>query len=152
MKVLDLPKLSCRYQPTEQTWIYAMLPQNVSFLECFWRSHVYFIRYINKSTEITRNRFCDTFLENQKYLREMFLRRLRDFTEKTSFMRCARDVLKTSHKRHLFEMYLRRLKDVTKKTSLLRCFWEVSEISLSMEIWLRSLRDISCRLGLLQDF
>ena len=40
-------------------------------------------------------------------------------------------------------MYLRRLKDVTKK----RCFWKVSEISLSMEIWLRSLRDISCRLG-----
>ena len=44
-------------------------------------------------------------------------------------------------------MYLRRLKDVTKKTSLLGCFWEVSEISLSMEIWLRSLRDISYRLG-----
>ena len=47
-----------------------------------------------------------------------------------------------------FEMLLRGLKDVTKKTSLLRCLWEVSEISLSMEIWLRSLRDISCRLGI----
>ena len=43
-----------------------------------------------------------TYLENQKYLREMFLRRLRDVTEKTSFLRYARDVLKTSHKRHLF--------------------------------------------------
>ena len=47
----------------------------------------------------------------------------------------------------LFEMYLRRSKDVSKKSSLLRCFWEVSVMSLSMEIWLRSLRDISCRLG-----
>ena len=37
---------------------------------------------------------------------EMFLRRLKDVTKKTSF----------------FEMYLRRLKDVTKKSSLLRCF------------------------------
>ena len=90
---------------TGQTWlidIYAVLTQNVSFLECFWRSHVYFIRYCNKPTEITRNHFCDIFLENQKYLREMFLRRLRDVTEKTSFLRYVRDVLKTSHKRHLF--------------------------------------------------
>ena len=81
----------------------------------------------------------------------MILRRLRDVTEKTSFLRFARDVLKTSGKRHPFEMFLKRLKDVTKKTSFLRricdvlktsqkkipflrCFWEVSEISPSMEI------------------
>ena len=43
-------------------------------------------------------------------------------------------------------MYLRRLEDVTKKISFLRSFWEVSEISVSMEIWLRSLRDISYQL------
>ena len=52
---------------TGQTWlidIYAMLPQNVLFLECFWRSHVYFIRYCNKPTEITRNHSCGRFLEN----------------------------------------------------------------------------------------
>ena len=105
LTILDLPNLSRRYQPTGQTWlidIYAMLQQNVSFLECFWRYHAYFIRYCNKPTEITRNHFCDIFLENQKYLREMFLRRLRDVTEKTSFLRHARDVLKTSHKRNLF--------------------------------------------------
>ena len=143
---LDLPKLSRRYQPTGQTWlidIYALLPQNVSFLECFWRSHVYFIRYCNKPTEITRNHFCDLFLENQKYLREMFLRRLRDVTKKTSFLRYARDMLQTSHKNTsflrcfwdvlktskkdiFFEMYLRRLKDVTKR----QLFCDVSERSL----------------------
>ena len=119
--------------------IYAMLPQKVSFLECFWRSHVYFIRYRNKPTEITRNHFWDVFLKHQKYFREMFLRRhgediffeicprrLKGVTKKTSFLRCIWDVLKTSP---------------------LRCFWEIPEISLSMEIWLRSLRDISCRLG-----
>ena len=90
---------------TGQTWlidIYAMLTQNVSFLECFWRSHFYIIRYCNKPTEITRNHFCDGFLENQNYLREMFLRRLRDVTEKTFLLRYVRDVLKTPHKRHLF--------------------------------------------------
>ena len=94
----------------------------------------------------------------------MFLRSLRHVTENTSFLKYVRDVLKTSHKRHLFwdvfetferrhkkdiffEMYLRLLKDVTKKPSLLRYFGEVFEISLSMEIWLKSLRDISYRLG-----
>ena len=108
--------------------------------------------------------FCGIFSENHKYSREIFLRRLRDATEKTSFSRFVRDVFKTSCKRRLFwdvfetsqrrhkkdiffEMHLRRLKDVTKKSSLLRYFWEVSKMSLSMEIWLRSLRDISCRLG-----
>ena len=90
---------------TGQTWlidIYVMLTQNVSFFEYFWRSHVYFIWCCNKPTEITRNHFCDVFLENQNYLREMFLRRLRDVTEKTFLLRDVRDVLKTSHKRHLF--------------------------------------------------
>ena len=43
----------------------------------------------------------------------MFLRRFIDVTEKTSFLRYARDVLKTSRKRHLF---LRCFgDDVTKK-------------------------------------
>ena len=63
---------------------------------------------------------------------EICSRRLKDVTQKTSFLRCFWDVLKTSQKRHLF--------------------WDVSErslrsLSLSMEIWLKSLRDISCRLG-----
>ena len=52
---------------------------------------------------MTQNYFCDAFLKNQKYLREMFLRRLRDITERTSFLRYAQDDLKMSHKRHLFE-------------------------------------------------
>ena len=129
MTILDLPKLSRRYQPTGQTWlidIYAMLPQNVSFLECFWRSHVYFIRYCNNPTEITRNHFCDVFLKNQKYLREMFLRRLRDVTEKTSFLRYARDVLKTSHKRHLFwDVSERSLRYLTQWST----DWNLSETS-----------------------
>ena len=82
-------------------------------------------------------------MKNQKYLPEMFLRRLRDiFSEICS--RRLKDVTQNTS-------FLRCLKDVTKKTSPLRCFWEVSEISLSMEIWLKSLRDIySCRLGVLR--
>ena len=57
------------------------------------------------------------------------------------------DMLEMSWRRHTKEMCWRRLKDVTKKSSLLRWFWEVSEMSLSMKIWLRSLRNISCWLG-----
>ena len=60
-------------------------------------------------------------------------------------------IFETSRRRHgidiFFDICWRRLKDVTQKISLLKCFWEVSEMFLSMEIWLRSLRDISCRLG-----
>ena len=106
---------------TGQTWlidIYAMLPQNVSLLECFWRSQIYFIRYYNKPTEITWNHFCDGFLENQKYLREMFLRRL---TQQT--FAGLRDILKTSStrlQRNSFTSFKtpgRRLEDVFKTSS-----------------------------------
>ena len=131
MAILDLPKLLRRYQLTGQTWlidIYALLPQNLSFR--FWRSHIYFIRYCNSPTEITRNHFCDVFSKNQKYLRKISLRRLIEVTEKTSFLRYSRDASKTSHKRHLF--------------------WDVFERSLRyLSQWRsdRSLRDISCQLG-----
>ena len=56
---------------------YALLPENVSFLERFYRPRIYFIRYFNNPTEITRNYFRQVFLKSHKYLREMFLRRLR---------------------------------------------------------------------------
>ena len=59
------------------------------------------------------------------------------------------DAFKTSQrcrkKDVFFEMYLRYLKDVSKKTSFLRCLWDVFEMSLSTETWLRYLRDVSCR-------
>ena len=96
-------------------------------------------------------------------MQEIFLRRLRDLTEYTSFLRNDWNVLKTSRKRDLFKMYLRhlkdaikkgiifyrylrQLKDVTKTVLLLRCFWEVFEMFLSMEILLSSLKGISCGL------
>ena len=119
---------------TGQTWlidIYAMLPQNVSLLECFWRSQIYFIRYYNKPTEITWNHFCDGFLENQKYLREMFLRRL---TQQT--FAGLRDILKTSStrlQRNSFTSFKtpgRRLA----KTSW-RCFKDVLKTSWKTKNW-----------------
>ena len=57
---------------------------------------------VNNLTEITGNHFCVVFLKNQEYLREMFLGRLRDVTEKKYFLRYARDVLNKSHKRYRF--------------------------------------------------
>ena len=36
---------------TDLTVIYALLSENVSFLECFWRSRIYFTKYANNTTE-----------------------------------------------------------------------------------------------------
>ena len=77
--------------------ISALLPENFSFLQCF----ICFIKYCNNPAEITQNHFCGLFLKNQKCLREIFLRSLREVAKKRSFLRYAWDVLKTSRKRHL---------------------------------------------------
>ena len=68
-------------------------------------------------------------------------------TEKTSFLRYFWDVLKALQKRHLFWDVFETFQGRHKKSSLLRCLQGVTEMSLSMEIWLRSLRDIFCPLG-----
>ena len=134
MTILDLPKLSRRYQPTGQTWlidIYALLPQNVSFLECFWRSHIYFIRYCNNPTEITRNHFLWYIFEKPKILGKYFF--------ETSQRRHEKDIF--------FEICFRHLKDVTQKTSSLRCFWDVLNTSQKRHLFWdgseRSLRYLS---------
>ena len=104
-------------------WInsYALLSENVPFLENFWRSHICFIRYFNNPTQITWNQFCGVFLKSDKYLGDIFLRRLWD-----NFLRFVWDLLKMSHKKHLFwdvfEMSLRRHKKR-------RLFWDVFETS-----------------------
>ena len=88
------------------------------------KSHeIIFVTYFWKNKNTCERCFWD--------VSEICPRRPKDVTKKTSFLKC--------------------IWDVTKKTSLLRCFWDVSEISLSMEIWLRSLRDISCWLGITQN-
>ena len=138
LTILDLPKLSRRYQPTGQTWLtdwYLCTAPTTLFISWVFLSVPHLFYQI-------RNHFCDIFLKNQKNLQEMFTRRLRDVTERTSFLRYPPRVLKTSHKRHFFWELLRRLKDVTKKTSLLRCserslrylsqwrsYWDISETS-----------------------
>ena len=122
--------------------IYSLLPENVSFLECFRRSHSYFIRYYNNPveitdnpTEITRNYFCGVFLKNHKYFQEMFLRRLRDVTEKTYFLRCFSDVLKTSRKSHLFwDVHNRPLRCC----SQWRSDWDLSKTSHGG--WVKTIR------------
>ena len=86
-----------------------------------------------------RKSYLRIFLINHKYLQEMFLRRLRQVTEKTSFLRYARDVLKMSHKRHLFEMFLRRLTDIAKKDTF-------------FEMYLRRLKDVTKKSSLLRYF
>ena len=164
MTILDLPKLSRRYQPTGQTWSISMHCSHKTFhflsvsdgptsilsdiVITLRKSHeIIFVTYFWKTKNTCERCFWDVSETSRKrHLFEICLRRLKDVTQHLFW-----DVFETSYRRHkkdiFFEMHLRRLKDVTKLTSLLRCFWEVCEISLSMKIWLRSLRYISCRQG-----
>ena len=66
-----------------------------------------------------------TYLKNQKYLREMFVRRLRNVKWKTSFLRCIWGVLKTQ-KRYLFWDLSERSQ---RYLSQWRCDWDLSETS-----------------------
>ena len=101
-----------------------------------------FLRYYNNPaeitdnpTEITRNHFRGVFLKNHKYFQEMFLRRLRDVTEKTYFLRCFSDVLKTSRKSHLFwDAHNRPLRCC----SQWRSDWDFSKTSLVG--WVKTVR------------
>ena len=113
----------------------------------------------------------DIFLDNEfvtssrRHIKDifykMYLRHLQDITQKTSFLRCIWDVSKTSRKRRLSgdvlktsyiclekdifpDIHVRCLKHVSRKTSFFRCLWEVFETSLSMETWLKCVRDLPC--------
>ena len=136
MTIVDLPKLSRRYWRTAHrySWqldLYLWTAPSKRFISWVFLTvpHL-FIRSCNNPAEITRNYFCGVFLKNHKYLWEMFLRRLRDVTEKKSFSRHARDVLKTSHKRHLFwDAFETSLRHHTKFISFgmfLSGLWDVS--------------------------
>ena len=119
---------------------YALLPENdvwffwvfLTLTHQFYQHETIFVWYFWIVTNTFKIYFWDiSETSENKHLFEISLRRLKDVTWKNIF----------------FEMYLRRLKDVSKKISLLRCFWEVFERFLEMEICLRHLKDISCRLG-----
>ena len=131
--IADLSKLWRRCQPTDddryswQTWLISM--------HC-WQNRFHFLSVSNGPTSILPDIvitlqksheiiFVGVFLKNHNYLREMFLRRLRDVTEKTFFL----DMLETSKRR--------LIKDI-----LLRCFWEVLKTSQS-DIFLRCIWDVS---------
>ena len=126
--IFNLPKLqrSLLILITSVINNYALLPGNVSFLECFKRPHIYFIKYFSNPTEITQNHFCRVFLKNHKHLREVFLRRLKDVTKRTSFLRCIWDVLKMSQKSRVFWYVSERS---LKCLSRWRSHWDLSETS-----------------------
>ena len=87
---------------------------------------------IFEKSQILARHVFETF--QRRHEKDIFLeicsRRLKDVIQKTFFLRCLWDVLKTSQKSRLFC-------DISERS--LRC--------LSVEIWLRSLRDISYQLG-----
>ena len=82
--------------------LHCLLKMFHSFPEYFKRPHIYFIRYCNSPTEITRNHFlCDIFENSQILVIGIFETPQRRHG-KGIFSRYTQDVLKTSHKRHFF--------------------------------------------------
>ena len=61
---------------TDLVDFYALLSENISFLDYFWRSHIYFVRYCNNPTEVTRNQTKSRY--KKLIFFEMFLRGLWD--------------------------------------------------------------------------
>ena len=115
MTILDLPKLTCRYQPTGQTWLISMHCSHKTF---------YFLSVSDGPTSI----LSDIVMTLRKSHEIIFVWRI---FEKPKIL--ARDVFETSQRRHgkciFFKICSRRLKDVTQKTSFLRCFWDVLKTS-----------------------
>ena len=98
--------------------IYALLPETFHFLSVsngltsilsdivitLWKSReTIFVGFSEKSQILARDVFETSQRRHGKDIFfEIYSRRLRDVTEKVSFLRYTRDVLKTSQKRHLF--------------------------------------------------
>ena len=88
----------------------------------------HFVGYFWKITDTCERCFWDVSEMSRKrhFFRNMFLRRLKDDVQKTSFLRCIWDVLKTSQESRLFW-------DVSERS--LRCLsqwrsdWDLSETS-----------------------
>ena len=145
--IIDLPKLSRRNQPTDThdrlDWYLCTASRNrfISWLFLTVPHLFYQILY----TKITRNHFCGLFLKNHKYFREMFLRRLIDVTEKTSFLKYSRGALKTSQKRYLFWDIFETSWRLHKRTSFLRCIWDVLKTSEKSHLfWDVSKTSLTC--------
>ena len=133
MTRLDLPKLSRRYQPTEQTWLidwlismhsFHFLSVSVGPTSILSDTKSFLWHIFEKPKVLARNVFE---MSQRRHRKDIFFeicsRCLEDVTQKTSFLRCFWDVLKTLQKRHLF--------------------WDVSEWSLKYLSQWRSDWDLS---------
>ena len=112
---LDVPKLSCRYQPTGQAWLISMHCSHKTF---------HFLSVSDSPTSI----LSDVVMTLRKSHEIIFVWCI---FEKLKIL--ARDDFETSQRRHgkdiFFDICSRRLKDVRQKTSFLRCFWNVLKTS-----------------------
>ena len=118
-------------------------------MHCSQKTTFHFLSVLNVHTSIlaARNHFVGYFWIVTNTFKIYFW----DISETSQNKHLFWDMFETSLRGHkkgiFFEIYWRCLKDVSKKISFLRCFWEVFEMSLSMEFCLRHLKDISCQLG-----
>ena len=130
--ILDLPKLSCRYQPTEQTWLISIYHSRETF------------RFLSAPYGPT-SILSDIVMTLRKSHKIIFVTYF--WKTKNTCERCFWDVSQTSRKRHLFWDMLETLIDVTQKASFLRCFWDVLKMSkkrhLFWDVSERSLRYMS---------
>ena len=89
----------------------------------------------NMPITLRKRFFRMVFSKSHKYLREIFYRRHRDVMEKTFFLRCIWDVLKTSQKRSIFWDVSRRSLRCQRCLSQWRSDWDLSETSNSGWEW-----------------
>ena len=89
----------------------------------------------NMPITLRKRFFRMVFSKSHKYLREISYRRHRDVMEKTSFLRCIWDVLKTSQKRSIFWDVSRRSLRCQRCLSQWRSDWDLSETSNSGWEW-----------------
>ena len=89
----------------------------------------------NMPITLRKRFFRMVFSKSHKYLREILYRRHRDVMEKTSFLRCIWDVLKTSQKRSIFWDVSRRSLRCQRCLSQWRSDWDLSETSNSGWEW-----------------
>ena len=116
MTFLDVPNLSCRYQPTGQAWLISMHCSHKTF---------HFLSVSDSPTSI----LSDVVMTLRKSHEIIFVWCI---FEKLKIL--ARDDFETSQRRHgkdiFFETYLWRLKDITKKNTFFEMFlgglWDIS--------------------------
>ena len=93
-------QMICRQHPNISPLI--LMTDLLVAMHCSQKTTFHFLSICKSPTSILSawNHFCGIFLNSHKYIQDIFLRRIRDVTEQTSFLRYVLDALETLHEKH----------------------------------------------------